>query len=149
MGLDFGIGVFYQLFWSPLHRCTSTSNSEYVYMCYDRAKFYYMLHVPKTVPILFGLSCIFPSWDLWWPVFAPYYLPPVTTMIAAGRQLPTANAQPHGHGRAPDHHWRRFVTRDRHAHPGPTPVAVSPHKLRHRPILKSWRFWVVFTCTDS
>ena len=55
-----------------------------------------------------------------------------------------AISQRHDHGRAPDHHERRFNTPDRHGPPGPTPVAASPHKRRHGPNPK---FRVVFTCT--
>ena len=79
-----------------------------------------------------------------------YIAPAVArTPLNAGRQLPTAISQRHGHGRAPDHHGGRSVTPDRHGRPGPTPVAASPHKRHHRPNPKFGRFWMVFTCTHS
>ena len=38
----------------------------------------------------------------------------------------------HGHGSAPDHHERRFITMDHGGGGGPVPVAASPNKPQHR-----------------
>ena len=68
-----------------------------------------------------------------------YIAPAVArTPLNAGRQLPAAISQHHGHGRAPDHHGGRSVTPDRHGRPGPIPVAASPQKRRQTAALKSW-----------
>ena len=65
-----------------------------------------------------------------------------TVRDTAGRQLPTAISQRHGHGRAPDHHGGRSVTPDRHGRPGPIPVAASPQKRRQTAAPKFGRFWL-------
>ena len=46
----------------------------------------------------------------------------------------------HGHGSEPDHDERRFITMDHGGGGGPVPVAASPHKRQHAPLLKKGDF---------
>jgi hypothetical protein len=52
-----------------------------------------------------------------------------------------AMAHAHGHGSAPDHHERRFITLNHGGGRGPVLIAASPNKWQHRSILKSDESW--------